>query len=337
MWRKRLYFFIIVVASFTTALLGSSRFSGMMFGDFFYIPDHHREDLAGMNGWWIRRIYFTYDNKLSERFAIRFRLEARSPGDFETRDVIKPFVKDAYIKYKTGLHSFYAGLIPTPTWANVEKIWGYRAVEKTPADLFKIGSSRELGIGAKGALDRAGRFNYWFVFGNGEGKKSEVNPGKKVLMSIFLKPKKGILLEVYGDYAKETSATSTTAHLFAAYEKKDFRAGIQYIYHIRSLENYEDIERKVLSIFSCVKIHPKVGIFGRYDHLFNANPDGSRNSYMPFYNGSPLDLVLLGLDYKLHRKISLIPNLAWVQYREEDPQISVGHDLYFKITFYARW
>ncbi|MEX1013607.1 MAG: hypothetical protein WDZ80_00415, partial [Candidatus Paceibacterota bacterium] len=43
----------------------SHRFSGLLYSDYYFILNNHDEDLEGENGFWARRVYFTYDNRLS--------------------------------------------------------------------------------------------------------------------------------------------------------------------------------------------------------------------------------------------------------------------------------
>ncbi len=90
-------------------LKGEGKFSGWMFGDYYYAVTHHDEAVEGNNGFWLRRIYFTYDNTLSDKIAMRFRLEMNSPGDFKTSSTLVPFVKDAYLTAKLGKHTVAAG------------------------------------------------------------------------------------------------------------------------------------------------------------------------------------------------------------------------------------
>ena len=51
------------------------KFSGLAFGDYYWVTDNHIEDIEGENGFWFRRIYFTVDKDLGESFDLRFRLE----------------------------------------------------------------------------------------------------------------------------------------------------------------------------------------------------------------------------------------------------------------------
>ena len=62
----------------------SWRISGLMFGDYYWFAADHRDVLEEQNGFWLRRIFLTYDQKFSEAFSTRVRLEMNSPGPTTT-------------------------------------------------------------------------------------------------------------------------------------------------------------------------------------------------------------------------------------------------------------
>src|SRR4029453_14193884 len=61
----------------------SHKFSGLMFGDYYWYYRWHQDQISdtnptsveGQNGFWFRRLYLTYDYDYSEKFTTRFRLE----------------------------------------------------------------------------------------------------------------------------------------------------------------------------------------------------------------------------------------------------------------------
>jgi hypothetical protein len=46
---------------------------GYMFGDYYYVAEHHNPDIKNANGFWFRRIYSTWDFTLSDTFKGRYR------------------------------------------------------------------------------------------------------------------------------------------------------------------------------------------------------------------------------------------------------------------------
>src|SRR6185369_16965647 len=75
------------------------KFSGVVFGDYFYTIDHHVASRKDSNGFQFRRIYFTYDYSISPEFESRLRLEADQLALTNTNKITF-FAKDAYVRWK---------------------------------------------------------------------------------------------------------------------------------------------------------------------------------------------------------------------------------------------
>jgi hypothetical protein len=131
---------------------GKVQISGLLFGDAYGVVNHHDPDFDGQWGFWLRRGYLTFDVDVATKWSARFRLEVNSPGDFESSAKMTPFVKDAWVARKDKAHALYLGISPSPTFERVEGFWGYRAVEKTPLDLYRLGSSRDFGVAYRGKM-----------------------------------------------------------------------------------------------------------------------------------------------------------------------------------------
>ena len=92
---------LLIIFSFLVgniSVFGQGKIKGYMFGDYYYVLKNHDSSIEESNGFWFRRIYFTYDHTLDDDFSVRFRLEMNSPGDFSTRSKLESAVKDAYLK-----------------------------------------------------------------------------------------------------------------------------------------------------------------------------------------------------------------------------------------------
>jgi hypothetical protein len=163
----------------------SFRISGLVYGDYYFVASNHRDELEGENGFWIRRLYLTYDHALSKSLSLRVRLEADSKGDFETTGVNTPYLKDAWLKWAFGAHALTFGLAPTANIDFVDAFQGYRSVEKDPFDLYRWDSSRDLGLLLQGGLGKEKRTRYSLQFGNGSGTGSETDASKAVRGEIL--------------------------------------------------------------------------------------------------------------------------------------------------------
>ncbi len=319
------------------ALQGEGKLSGLMFGDYFYAFAHHDELVKGNNGFWLRRVYFTYDNALNAKFSMRFRLEANSPGDFKTSSALVPFVKDAHLAARLGRHTLLLGLIGTPLYDNLDEYWGYRPMEKTPIDLFKFGNSREFGAGLKGPLDAGGKLTYAVVLGNGAGIKSETNRGKAVYARLNFQPTPSLFLELYADYSD--TGVDSSVNIFQAFAgiRGDWgRTGLNFGYrHADDGDNAAEL--KFISLFAVGRISPKLELVGRFDRLLDPNPSASRIDYIPMADHAKANVLLAGLGWDLNEKVKVIPNLKYVFYDAPEGGERPDADLYAYLTLYFKF
>lgn len=320
-------------------LNAQTKLSGYMFGDYYYVMNNHNKNIEGKNGFWYRRIYLTADRTINENFSARFRMEFSSPGDFVSKDKITPIAKDAYIRWKKNNHSITFGLSPTPTFEEIEKVWGYRSVEKTPLDLQKFSPSRDFGIKFQGALDKGKKVNYNLMLANGNGTSAETNKGKQVLFSLSVKNDAGWILEGYADIDDQSGGDRQhTLQGFIGYSGTSFRTGFQFAKQTRKdgasgvEENY-----KIASVFAAGKVGAKVSAFARYDRNFDPNPSGSKISYIPFDVSAPSNLIIAGLDFPLGEDVNLIPNAEVVFYDEPDNGVKPDADVIPRITMYFKF
>ena len=270
---KKLSMMLVIAAAI--ALLPSiarSQIDGYMFGEYYSVFKHSDANIDGRHGFWFRRIYFTYNGKLTDTVKMRLRLEMNSPGDFISGSTLDPYVKDAFLSAKVGSHNVMFGIMATPTFGfNIEDYWGYRHLEKTPLDLYKMAPSRDFGIGLKGDLDKKKRISYFLFLGNGASNKGETDKYKKFYGALAFKPFDGMIIEVYGDYEpKSNNRTYYTYQGFAGYGGDWGRIGVQYA---RRHYNEEvplpgpDIDRDydIVSGFAVIKAGSSVELVARYD------------------------------------------------------------------------
>lgn len=348
---KGSYFLVIALAIALLPSKGQSaaEFKGYMFGEYYYVANHHSHAIDGRHGFWFRRIYFTYNNKLTNNIKMRLRFEMNSPGDFKSSDNLTAVVKDAYLSYKTGAQVLMFGIVSTPTWDhNVEKVWGYRSVEKTPLDLLKMGSSRDFGVGLKGLLNEAQTVSYMFLFGNGAANKGETDRGKKVYASLAFKPVEGLTLEAYGDYeAQKENKTYYVIQGFGSYEGDWVRIGAMYArrHFKQDIAGGDDKKNDydIFSAFAVVKAAKDVEIIARYDRMFGDgfenNFKGHKISYVPFADNprAPFNLVIGGISWQAAKNVWLIPNIKYVFYEEPDIGEKPSEDVYANMTIWFKF
>ena len=306
---------VVMLLGTQTAWSQSTKISGYMFGDYYYVAANHNQDLEDSNGFWFRRIYLTFDQKVAEHWSVRLRGEMNQAGDFVTKAKLTPSVKDAYLKWSNGRHQVILGISPTPTWERLEKMWGYRAVEKTALDLYKMGSSRDFGLAAKGPLDAAGKVHYHVMLANGGGTSSEVNQGKKAMASLAVSPVPELTLEAYADFeARPGRADVYTVQGALFYVSDAGRLGVQFAHQNQQVEGGGDRSLDVLSLFGSVQAGKAVRLFGRFDRQFQPNPKGEKVAYLPFAQTAEANFVVAGLDYAVNEKIHFMPNVETIFY-----------------------
>lgn len=313
-----------------------------MFGDIYAVAAHDdgelaegEDELAGSSGLWFRRIYLTIDFQLSSNWKARLRTEMNSPGDFTSRSTLDPFEKDAYVQWSNERHKVSIGLTETPTWSIVEKVWGYRSVEKTLVDLQRIGSSRDIGVDAQGALTADGKVGYNVMIANGNGTRSETNKGKKLMASLSLRPTDEWVLEAYSDYEDLPGESDRlTLQGFAGYQQGASRLGLQYVYQRREMGLLSDLELRALSVFGVARLSENIKGFARFDKMFDTNPDAGRIAYLPFNSDAKLNLLLFGIDYAVNENVHFMPN-AEVVFYDETNGIAPGATVMPRITFFV--
>ena len=346
--------FVVLLSS---GAFTQGKFSGYMIGDYFY--NVHRDGGLGtlsnvatpgstaMQAFQFRRIYFAYDNDVSEKFTSRFRLEADQAaltGDGK----ITTFVKDAYLRWKNifGSSDFLFGLQPTPAFEVSEAAWGYRSIEKTIMDLRKIVDSRDLGISLKGKLTQDGMVNYWVMIANGAGtSKPENDKYKRYYGHLQVKPTQSLQVTLnfdYGDRADKTDPyhtgekvgnATTTISGFAGYVLEKINVGIEGF--VQSTANGYDngtalaSQRGIgLSLFGSYSLASDLAVVGRYDYL-DPNTDTNTKAY-----GDIRHYILAGLSWKPDKNVSVIPNIQYETYETLANGTSVDASLTVRLTLY---
>lgn len=310
---------------------------GLLFGDAYAVATHHDPEIDGQWGFWLRRGYLTVDADLAKAWSARFRLEVNSPGDFESSAKMTPFVKDAYVAWKGGGHELFLGISPSPTFELVEGFWGYRSVEKTPLDLYRLGSSRDFGVAWKGKT-AAGKLSWHAMIGNGAGEGGETNDGKKAMLSVAWRPTKDLVVEAYADTEDRPDSTDrTTFHAFAGLKGARGRAGVEYATQRRTTAGGPDETVAVASLFGAWDAGEKTSLLARVDRSFDGIPDAGAIPYLGLAADTRFDLAIVGLEYRIHPSVSVVPNLEAVAYRETDGRAAPDDDLIARLTLFVRF
>jgi len=323
---------IALIMTGASAQENNPKFSGLMFGDYFYNADAIDSSMKDINGFNFRRIYITTDYSISDQFSTRFRMEsAISEGSN-----VSVFVKDAWLKWKNIFSGsdLFVGMSPTPAFAASEDAWGYRSLEKTIMDYFKIVSSRDIGIDLKGKLDEKGVAKYWVKVGDGSGNKPETDKYKRYYAQLQFTPVSNFMFTLYGDYntLPKVDNKDNSAFVAAGFinykQEKSFSLGIegfiksqQNAYTAPGAESPETKSSFGISFWAKASLSDNIGIVGRYD-TYDPNTNAAAEN-------DKQGLIVGAVDFKVVPKVSIMPGVEVHTLEGAD-----NSDVTPRVTFY---
>lgn len=355
-----LLYLMMIVPNFAQEV-GEGKFSGLMFGDYFYnilrdstINDLNNTGLTGiqdLQGFDFRRIYFTYDYRISEQFSTRFRLESQTLVSVNNT-LFLTYIKDAYLNWKDIFmgSNFIFGIQPTPAFVVSEDLWSYRSLEKTIMDLRRIVGSRDFGASLKGKINSSGSIKYWLMYGNGSTFGEESDKFKRLYSQIDLQPADEWRITLYGDYRFRANKEyeiinenfmndALTTDLFIGYVEKDkFTVGAESFWQITYNDNFQDQESEYVisnrnalgvSLFSWYKINEMLVAVGRWDY-YDPNISGD-------YRNDSRNLFIAGLSFVMNDKVSITPNFLFETYEQPENGTTIDPSLTGRITFYFQF
>ncbi len=335
---KRIILFTLLALFVLSAAKLPAAISAYAFGDYYFVLKQHKAEFEDLNGLWLRRVYITYESDISDKLKARARLEFNSAGNFSTSAAnITPYLKDAYIAYQYApLHKVTVGIQDSLAYGNIEKFYGYRHLEKTMFDLYKVRSSRDFAIDFSGAFDAAKKFNYSVQYGNYSGNRNETDKYKQVGARFFVNVTPKLLVEINGDVTSLSGVkTSYLIQGFAGYKDEWGRLGVNYGQEMVKEDGKSDVDFGVFSAFIVAKLGAKVEALARYDMSVDPQPYG-QGDYLLIEKGYKSNLAILGLAWNLHPKFQIMPNIKMVSYKE-NKGVKPGSDTYFNVTFYYQF
>jgi hypothetical protein len=358
--------FLLVVctaSAFTQDKAPAGKFSGYMMGDYYYnmsrdagyaaLANNASSSAApgatAMQSFIMRRVYFTYDNDISEKFTTRFRLEADQGTDVLASGKISVFVKDAYLRWKnifSGSDLIF-GIQPPPTYDVSEAAWGYRSLEKTIMDLRGIYGSRDVGLSLKGKIVESGMFNYWVMVGKNAGNApATTSKYNRYSAQLHFKPITGLQATLYFDYLDAAdkadpfkagsfvgNAMSTMA-LFVGYaQPNSFNVGVEAFtqstangYTASGATSLTSLTKTGFSGWASANITSDIAAVVRYDN-YDPNTNGAAV-------GDVRNYLIGGIAFKLDKNVSIIPNLLYESYEAPKGGTTPDASVTARVTFY---
>ena len=250
-------------------------------------------------GFELERSYLGYEYKLENGLSIKSVLDVGKSSDVSDNNRIA-FVKNAMVSWKKGKLTLNGGVIPTNQFEFQQKFWGYRYIMSSFQDVYKFGSSADLGVSA------AYKFAEWIsadaIVVNGEGyKKIQKNDGLNYGAGITLTPVKGFQIRVYGSInqkAEDTQANVGNLATFAGYKNSRFSIGAEY--NLMTNSSYKaDADQDGFSVYGTVKVGKITELYARYDDLCSKDDWNIAKEEQS---------TMLGAQFKLGKYVKLAPN-----------------------------
>ena len=369
-------------SAFNAGSPNSGRLWGYAFGDYYY--KEHSDSLGRgganqytgvpqkRNAFAFRRIYLGYDYNISKKFSAELLLAAEDNfnqtslsgitttiGDLLTNNKLSFYIKLANIRWKNIWKNtdLVVGQVSTPAFPLLtEKIWSYRSIERTIADIRRT-PSYDLGVALQGKFDDKGNYGYNLMVGNGTSAKPENDKFKWFygdVYAMFLDKK--LVFDLYADYERLNwengfHHSRNMVKGFAAYTTSDITVGAEgFINHGKNdvvgindiLKDTTDANAAGISTYirgSIIK--NKLGFFARFDTY---NPDTKyNNSAFTKYTGltsnyepnNKENFITAGLDFTPVKNVHFMPNIWYSKYKtNQSGSSNTDHDLVYRATFY---
>jgi hypothetical protein len=216
-------------SAFKAGSPNSGRIWGYAFGDFYF--KGHADSLnrggnnqytgipKNRNAFAFRRIYLGYDYNISNKFTAELLLAAEdnfpafnppssaaASGDELLNNKLSFYIKLANIRWKNVWKGtdFVLGQQATPAFPLLsEKIWNYRSIERTIADIRRT-PSYDFGAGLQGVFDpKTKNFGYDVLIGNGTSAKPASTSFKWFYGDVYYWFfNKKLVVDLYADYQR---------------------------------------------------------------------------------------------------------------------------------------
>jgi hypothetical protein len=382
-------------SAFKAGAANSGRIWGYMFGDYYFKGHSDSLNRGGSNqytgipktrsAFMFRRIYLGYDYNISSKFSAELLLaaednfpagqpvgQATANGDQTQNNKLTFYIKLANIRWKNIWKGtdLIVGQVATPAFPLLsEKIWSYRSIERTIADIRRT-PSYDLGASLQGKFDAKGNFGYNVLVANGSSAKPEADNFKWFygdVWAMFLDKK--LVFDLYADY--ERLAWTPTLHHsrqmlkgFIAYNTPALTIGVEG--YVNNLKNdvtatkiaggadLLSVSAKGLSMYIHGNIVPnKLRFFARYD-MTNPNNKVDNGVYSKYaqttgnyndnsYAGGTVatgdmtykqSFITAGLDFTPAKNVHFMPNIWYNRYATQLAVKNADYDMVYRMTFY---
>ncbi len=320
------------------------KFSGLMFGDYYYLAQDHDPTQKNMQAFEYRRIYLTADYNISQDFWARMRLESDPTGSNLGNGKLSTWVKDAFIDWKNpiGNSDLIIGLQGTYNINMAEGIFGYRPLEKTIQDLHGISASRDLGVSLTERFTH--EFSAGLFLGNNSGNSGGLYPdnanGSPTNVNLAYRYKTGYLFLQYasngltvlldGQYSGEPAGKDiTTGDLIVNYKTDTYSIGAQGFLNTvdKSDPDGSNLSRNGISFNGWVTLVDNLNLVARYD-MYTGNTNSAFKNTTYAYSAQ--NFFMAALDFKVNKNVHFMPNIEYTKYGVSGS----NPDVMYRVTYF---
>jgi hypothetical protein len=319
------------------SLVAQVKFSGLMFGDYYFMADNHDPTQKNVGAFEYRRIYLTADYTIADDMWARFRMESDPTASNLSNNKLSTMVKDAFLDWKNavGTGDLVIGLQGTWNINMAEGIFGYRPLEKTIQDLHGISASRDMGVSLTQKF--SDQFSAGFLLGNNTGNGgtlfNQPNTSATRYKSGYLFVQyaaSGLTVLVDGQYASAAAShTMTTFDGIVNYATNQFAIGAQGFVNTTGKANPDgsDMSRNGISLNGWYGLMDNVRIVLRYDNYVANSSSTYKNTSIAT---STQSFVLAGLDFAVRKNVHFMPNIESTSYGLSGSK----SDLVYRVTYF---
>jgi hypothetical protein len=112
---------------------------------------------------------------------------------------------------------------------------------------------------------------------------------------------------------------------------------MQYAQQTRETSATTQLDLEVASVYGTLKMGGRTTRLGSVDRNFDPIPGGKTIDYIPFDPTAKATFALLGLDFALNKKVSLLPNVEAVFYDAEGTGPDPDNDLIARLTLFDQF
>lgn len=299
----------------------------------------------------IRRMYLNYSYFLSPHFTTELLLSYEGSSASSSSRTLS--IKYMNLRWKNILPrtDLVFGQMATPTFGLTERTWGYRAVEKTIANLHNIASFNDLGVALQGRFNKNETIGYNLLLANGS-TGTENEKYKKIYTNWYgklLDEKLIVDLNFNDEMVSGTGHKSRQTYKVAVSYKMphstigaeafdDEEKNFAFAYQVSTSDTLRlNLSQRAqgVSFFAKTNLSKKVTTFLRYDFY---NPDklfSSHLKYIGAYNFNTECFFTTGIDFQPIEKVHFIPNVWYNHYHSKTGVYPNGNDIVARCTLYV--